>query len=338
MAPSRIAALFGALAVVLAACQSDGTGPAPATSLTTLPAVTTSQSPPGTPPPPRTLPPPPVLAAGETICDGFAVPSATGSVSTAQLTEASGVVASRTQPGVLWVHNDSGDAAAVYAVGTDGSDLGRFRLTNAVALDWEDIAIGPGPEPGRDYLYLADIGDNLGFRGNLTVYRIPEPVADRAGGLVEDVEALRVTYGEGDRGLNAEAMFVDPLTGDVYIVTKGDDGTPSIVFRAPARELAADRIVLMEPVAILDLGDRAQVTAADIATDGGTVVLRGYNEVWMWARNDLDIGSSLSEEPCTAPSPDEVQGESIALAPGGGYYTISEGTRPAVNYVAPEAP
>ena len=29
-------------------------------------------------------------------------------------------------------------------------------------VDWEDIAAGPGPEPGQHYLYVGDIGDNTG--------------------------------------------------------------------------------------------------------------------------------------------------------------------------------
>ncbi len=315
-----------ALFVVLGACSSGGADPTPTT---TTPATSVTTTGPVGP----TLPPPPDLGPGETVCDSFTTPVETGTLASADLRETSGIVASRAHPDVLWAHNDSGDAAAVHAVGTDGGDLGRFRLTNAVALDWEDIAIGPGPVPGRDYLYLGDIGDNLGIRGRLLIHRIPEPVPDRSGGIIEDVETLQVTYGERDRGFDAEAMFVDPLTADLFIVTKRDEEGRSIVFRAAAGELGVGTVTLMTPIAVLDLGPSAQVTAADITVDGGALVLRGYDEVWIWVRTDIDVATTFDADPCLAPSPDEIQGEAVAFEPGGGYYTIGEGTRAAVNYI-----
>lgn len=42
--------------------------------------------------------------------------------------------------------------------------------------DFEDITIGPGPVPGQDYIFLADIGNNDYWRETLQVYRFPEPV------------------------------------------------------------------------------------------------------------------------------------------------------------------
>ena len=35
-----------------------------------------------------------------------------------------------------------------------------YNLTGAKMRDWEDIAVGPGPEPNVDYLYVGAIGDN----------------------------------------------------------------------------------------------------------------------------------------------------------------------------------
>ncbi|MFQ5555442.1 MAG: hypothetical protein ACE5GC_08755, partial [Acidimicrobiia bacterium] len=86
---------------------------------------------------------------------------------------------------------------------------------------------------------------------------------------------------------------------------------------------------------VLELGADAQVTAADITADGGIVALRGYTQVWVWVRDDVDIATSLRAEPCLAPSPDEVQGEALAFGGDGGYYTVSEGTNAAISYVAP---
>ena len=56
-------------------------------------------------------------------------------------------------PDLVWMHNDSGDLAK-YGVGLDGSYLGTIRLKGAIARDWEDMCIGPGPEDNTDYLYI----------------------------------------------------------------------------------------------------------------------------------------------------------------------------------------
>ena len=322
-----MAALAAGLLVV-AACNGAGTAGSATTAeasppLTTLPPVTTTAEPP-TP----TLPPAPL----DDICETFAQPQALGTVASAELREVSGIAASRTHEGVLWAHNDSGDAAAVHAIGTDGSDLGRFRLTNAIALDWEDMAIGHGPDPSRDYLYLGDIGDNLQFRSRLQIYRIPEPTPDRAGGVVEDVEVINVTFGEIG-SFNAEAMAIDPFLKDLFVITRRDDDR-SIVFRVPLSELEPNKTALLEVAAVIRLGEGAEVTAADISRDGGLVALRGFSQVWIWVRDSQDAADVFAGEPCRAPSPDEVQGEALAFDPTGlAYYTLSEGAGAAVNYV-----
>jgi hypothetical protein len=260
------------------------------------------------------------------VCDRFTSITDVGTNGQDALTESSGIVASRSNPGVFWLHNDSGSDATVYAIDSTGVALGTWDLAGTVALDWEDIAIGPGPEPGIDYLYVGDIGDNLAFRPNVTVHRFPEPDPLQSG-TVEDVVALRVAYPIPPT--DAESMLVDPIEGDLIIVTKTDTGR-SIVLHAPAASLS-DPIVGMAEIGTLDLGAGAFVTAADISPDGTMVALRGYEEVWMWARNDRPLDTVFDADPCDAPSPVETQGEAIAFtADGAAYVTVSEGSTAAV--------
>ena len=47
------------------------------------------------------------------------------------ITEASGLVASRAHAGVFWTHNDSGDAARLFAIGPGGSNEGEISLQDA---------------------------------------------------------------------------------------------------------------------------------------------------------------------------------------------------------------
>src|SRR5207248_3297632 len=77
----------------------------------------------------------------------------------ARITESSGLAASRTTPGVLWTHNDSGDGPYLFAIDRKGNTLARYRVPKADNVDWEDIAIATGAD-GKPILYIGDIGDN----------------------------------------------------------------------------------------------------------------------------------------------------------------------------------
>ncbi len=319
-----------AFALVLGACS--GTDPAPTSTdpLTTLAAVET------TPPasstttvgPAPTLPPAP--KAG--VCRSFDDPITSGSVDNKDVTETSGIVVSRTHYDTIWMHNDSGGGPFIYATNFAGDALGSFELDTST-FDWEDMAIGPGPEAGLDYLYLGDIGDNLHFRSSITIHRIVEPVPNPAGGMVEDVASFNLVY--PDPGYDAEAMFIDPVTGDIIVVTKPSGGEPALIFRGRGTDLTDGAVVNLTLVASFPLESGTFVTGADITTTGNAVVFRGYNEVWLWQRTDLDLTETFAAEPCRTPSTAEVQGEAIAFAPDGySYVTISEGSDPDINVVA----
>ena len=103
--------------------------------------------------------------------------SRAGTITDPALVEISGLAASRTVPGVLWANNDSGDGPRVYALSAAGELLGTYDLAGAEAIDWEDIAVGPGPDPSLHYVYVGDIGQNGGLRDQVEVYRVPEPAA-----------------------------------------------------------------------------------------------------------------------------------------------------------------
>jgi hypothetical protein len=143
--------------------------------------------------------------------------------------ESSGVVASRANQGLYWTHNDSGDGPFLYAFDRAGAKRGVWRVAGAKSDDWEDMAAGPGPEQGRAYLYVGDIGDNDYVRTTLTVYRIPEPAVapeDAQSGRKQPretapAEAIRLKYPDGSH--DAETMLVHPQTGDLYIVVKALD-------------------------------------------------------------------------------------------------------------------
>lgn len=286
------------------------------------------------PPPPK----PPILAAA---CANTLVPTTPGTVASNALTEISGIVASRRSDGVFWVHNDSGDTARVFAIGADGRDLGEFALSGAGAVDWEDLAAGPGPIAGVAYLYLADIGDNTKTRSSVQVYRVPEPLVDAgvAPGspqTLTGVETLTFTYPDGPH--DAEALIVDPTNGELFVVTKDLVGGVAQVFLAPAN-LADGSTTVLTQVATVSLGFLHGVTGADVTPNGDVVALRTYVSVVLYPRPaGQSLAQAFSQASCEgASSASEAQGEAIGFTRDGrGYVTVSEGVHPALHqFVAP---
>src|SRR5438876_11939284 len=94
----------------------------------------------------------------------------TGEITDSELTESSGLVASRTFPGVFWTHNDRGSIPQLFAISRYGATLGKFKVTGATISDWEDISIDSAGN-----LYLADTGDNDLGRNEVQVYRAIGP-------------------------------------------------------------------------------------------------------------------------------------------------------------------
>ena len=90
-------------------------------------------------------------------------------------TQISGIAASRHNPGVLWVHDDASTTSQLIALRSDASLARQYLLPVATNRDWEDIALGPGPIAGRDYLYVADIGNNALAYTTFSIWRVPEP-------------------------------------------------------------------------------------------------------------------------------------------------------------------
>jgi hypothetical protein len=273
------------------------------------------------------------------LCAGAALVEPAPTVAAADAAEVSGAAASRRHAGVVWVHDDSGGAAEVFAVGADGADLGRYPVAGAEARDWEDMAVGPGA--AGDVLWLGDVGDNDAERPSVVVYRVPEPAAldAPAGGTAAPLagaEAFALTYADGPR--DAEALLADPVTGDLFVLDKDLGGGPAGAYRLPAGSAASPAAapgapLTLERVADVGLPAGQIVTGASASPDGALLAVRTYTGVYLWDRAPgQDVAEALAAEPCAAPSRLEPQGEAVAvLADARGYVTVSEGEHPPLH-------
>jgi len=266
----------------------------------------------------------------------FAAGKKVGDVTEIELVEISGMVASRKNHDVLWVHED-GSQNTVVAINATGRYLGTLTLSGIQSTDWEDIAIGPGPVAGIDYLYIADIGDNLADRGSITIYRVPEPAIQSQPGSNQSVTLSRsqfdvITLHYPSGAVDAEALLVDPLSGDLFILTK--EASPSRIFRAPASSLVNGSNVALAQVGQVDF---KEPSAAEISPSGREIIVRNETEAQIFLRAEgQSVAAALAGTPFDASvigPPKEPNGEAIGFEwSGRGYYTISEDQDPALYY------
>lgn len=248
---------------------------------------------------------PPAAGADDDVCRQI---GATAKLP--ELSEASGVAASRRTPGIVWSHNDSGQPV-LYALDATGTLRGRVRIPNARVENWEDISAGACS--GRPCLYVADIGDNGKRRTHIVVYRIVEPLPQDS--TSAPAEIFSAVYPDGPH--DAEALFV--TAAGAFVVTKEDRAA---VYRLP-RPMRAGIEMRLEKTADLPL---ARVTAAETSPDGRWVAIRTHDELSFYRAADLAGKPSPSAAfTQSLRALDEPQGEGVAFGDDDAIYLAGEG-------------
>ena len=262
----------------------------------------------------------------------YGPPRVIGTIKSPDITESSGVAASRCQSNVLWTHNDSGDDAFIYAIDHAGNSLGTWKVPNAKNIDWEDIAAYKD-KSGKCFLYIGEIGDNKTKRSEHVVYRVAEPVivpensasSRKAPLTTADAEVLRFTYPDYDQ--DAETVMVNPKTADVYIVTKRVSG-PAGVYRIKpdfgnAEPVKAHAVAEISVPAI----PNGLITGGDISPDGMRVILcdytRGYELQLPDGAGDFD--AIWAQKPQAVELGERANGEAVSYSvDGNSIYATSE--------------
>ncbi|MDT4896907.1 MAG: hypothetical protein QOH25_1984 [Acidobacteriota bacterium] len=213
--------------------------------------------------------------------------------------ESSGIVASRRHPDFFWTHNDSGDGPFLYAFDRRGGKRGTWRVTDAKAVDWEDITAGPGTQPGQSFLYVGDIGDNSKERREIIVYRVAEPVITGADAdtnrfepqQTEPAEAIHLRYADGKH--DAEALAVHPITGDLYIITKTRNTTSAAAVYKLSAPFSTSTVNTLEKVGDIRVPSLfpGMITGADISPDGRKIILCDYFNAYEMSLPERSGGS-----------------------------------------------
>ncbi|MEZ0542735.1 PE-PGRS family protein [Fibrella arboris] len=231
--------------------------------------------------------------------------------------EASGLADSRSMDGHVWVNEDSGTPAQLNLLSHGGKLAGRLALPGISNRDWEDMAAGTGPQPGVTYLYLADIGDNLAQNTQNVIYRLAEPKS-----LTELVGPIdRIAFGYADGPRDAETLLLDPLTRDLWIVSKGEANVRLYHLPYPQSTTAVNTAVFRGELPL------TLVTSGSISPDGKEILLKTYLGVYYWTRS---TGQTVTEALIGKKSYSltyqlEPQGEAIGFdKAGNGFFTLSE--------------
>jgi hypothetical protein len=247
----------------------------------------------------------------------YRAPQVLGTIRSSAITESSGLVASRNSPGLYWTHNDSGDGPFIYAIDTSGQLRGVWRVRGAEAFDWEDIAAGPGPVPGMNYLYIGDIGDNSASRKEIVIYRVPEPVITNSDlqstkskpRTTEVADAIRLRFPDGKH--DTETLLVHPKTGILYVLNKVPLANPSVYEARPPFSL--DGIITMKRLGELKVPSLfgGVLTGGDISPDGRRVALcdyfqgyeltlpdksQNFDDIWQQRMEGFDLGKRKQGE------------------------------------------
>ncbi len=273
-----------------------------------------------------------VLSATTAVAD---TPSAkiTGLLTDSRLDEISGAAASRIDPDLLWVVNDSGNPAELLAIDPRGSLRARVRVIGAENRDWEDLASydhGQGP-----YIAIADTGDNGGERGFVSLYLVAEPAGDGSVDHVLVHKQLNFSYPDGAH--DVESLVIDPHRPRAYVISKRT--TPPALYSVDLRALGPQTARLLTPIPRLPVATQAerqidaryaryrhQPTAMDISCDGRELWILTYSSVQRFVRRSGERWSRAltRQDPQTLalPIPLLPQAEAIAFDAQCRYVTV----------------
>lgn len=235
-----------------------------------------------------------------------------------RLLEASGIVESISYPKHLWTLNDSGNLAEVFLIDEKAQTKLVCKLKDIENRDFEDIAVGVGPDSTKNYIYVGDIGDNLARYHVKYIYRFEEPVLRSEKEIeISMFDTLQIQLPDGTR--DSETMMIDPVSNDLYLVSKMEDSVHVYRIQYPFKK----EIMKAEKICAIPF---YKITSGSISADGKEVLLKDYDNIYYWNNEGkISLEKLLQGKPKILPYTREKQGEAITWArDGSGYYTLSE--------------
>ena len=241
---------------------------------------------------------------------------------TPSINEASGIADSKANSGMLWVQEDSGNPTQLFLLKKDGSLAKKIFFKAAANRDWEDIALAPGPIAGKNYLYLADIGDNNATNTAAYFYRMEEPAI--SADTVFKADTISFKYADGTR--DAEAFLVDAATKDIFIITKRETSSRVYKLTYPYSITSINTAVFLFALPY------NLVVSAAMSGDSKEIIVKTYTGLYYYPRGSAEtIDQALQKNAVTLSYQQEPQGEAICFASdNSGIFTLSENPGAAI--------
>lgn len=221
----------------------------------------------------------------------------------ARLEELSGLAVSRTYPGIVWGHGDSGQPPVLWALDLkrgelafppylakkfdDGASWPGLTLEGASNIDWEDLTTLNG------WLYLGEFGNNGNARRDLGLWALPEP-NPRATERQRPAFFLPFHYPEQQRFpaeawvFDAEALFADSERNALYLITKHRKAGDVRRFIPGAKLYRIPLDGAGRASTALTLVDQHEemtaATAAELSPSGAWLAVLTYRTLWLFPR------------------------------------------------------
>lgn len=208
------------------------------------------------------------------------------------LIEVSGIATSPTKQAGIWVINDSGNPAHLFAAKKNGEHIARFSIQGIRNRDFEDITAWKAKD-GSGRIAIADVGDNKGWRHHLRLILIKEPLFSQKQTTLSPLSVIRFRYPDGPK--DCEAVAADLSANRFLILSKRD--TPPILYDLPM-DAASDIIHTARRIGEIPVprptpkekkkdpeygafGSRP--TALSIAKDGEHLLLLTYKRLYLFS-------------------------------------------------------
>ena len=269
----------------------------------------------------------------------------TGFLENKDIEEASGISASRLRKDLLWIVNDGGNPAVLYAVSLNGANIGAVFVENVPNVDWEDLTAFVFQN--KSYLLIADVGDNKAKRDTCSLFFIEEPdISDTSPPIAIAVAPAReITFRYEDGPRDCESVAVDTANQRILLLSKRTK--PPELYELPllpdnksrpvltARKLAAIRTIKPVKNTKTEPGSlwgqyQNKPTAMDISSDGSLLAVLTYEQILLYHRNPQeDWVSAISRSPKSILLPRLEQAESICFGADGKSLFITSEQLPA---------
>jgi hypothetical protein len=194
-----------------------------------------------------------------------------------ELSEISGL--EKLSDSLLIAINDGGNEPALFLLNLRGQIVRKIRVSNALNVDWEALAID------ENYLYIGDFGNNMNERTDLCIYRINR--SDIA--TLNDIaaEKMSISYREQtkfppndhERYFDAEAMTF--FEGQLWIFTKNSTKPFDGVSYIYMVQFEANQTKTLSKVSNLKLNKTSYLKDAvtSACTVENSIVLSTYNRL-----------------------------------------------------------